>query len=236
MASYGSTPAIECKGLTKLYGTSCAIADFNLCAHSGKIIGLLGPAGSGKSTLFKIAVGLAPLSSGELLIGGEAPSPRTLASVAYLPDTITIDNFSSVGALVKYYSAFYSDFRRSVAENILNELNLHKKTSIKLLSADARRRLQIAMTMARSAKLYLLDEPTAWLAEGSHDFFHRAVLANCPPSSTVIIASSQISDVEGILDDFFFVSFGGKIKLSGSAKVAREGSGRSLSELAKEVL
>ena len=235
MASY-TTPALECKGLTKLYGTACAIADFNLTAHSGKIIGLLGPAGSGKSTLFKIAVGLDTQSSGELLINGEAPSPRALASIAYLPATITIDNFSTVGALIRYYSAFYSDFRPSVAENLIDELNLHKKTAIKMLSADARRRLQIAMTMARAAKLYLLDEPTAWLADGSYDFFHRAVLANCPPTSTVIIASSQIADVEGILDDFFFVSFGGKIKLSGSAKVAREGSGRSLSDLAKEVL
>ena len=231
-----SIPALECKLLTKLYGRNAAFAEFNLTAHSGKIIGLLGPAGAGKSTLFKIATCLERSTAGELLIYGNPPSTKALADIAYLPDAITINSFPNVGSLIKYYSSFYSDFRPAVAENLLNELNLHKKTAIKLLSMDARRRLQIAMTMARSAKLYLLDEPTAWLNSDSCDFFHRAVLANCPPTSTVIIASSQIADVEGVLDDFFFISFGGRIKLSGSAKVAREGSGRSLADLAKEVM
>lgn len=236
MAYNAGVPALECRLLTKLYGSAEAFVEFNLNLSSGKIVGLLGPAGGGKSTLFKIAVGIERESSGELLIYGERPSPRTLADVAYLPDVITINGFSTIGALIKYYADFYKDFRPAVAEALISELNLHKKTAIKLLSIDARRRLQIAMTMARAAKLYLLDEPTAWLSEDSIDFLHRAVLANCPVDSAVVIASSQIADVENILDDFFFVSFGGKIKLSGSAKVAREGSGRSLAELAKEVL
>lgn len=236
MAYYSSIPALECKLLTKLYGSVEAFVEFNLTAHAGKIIGLLGPAGGGKSSLFKIAVGLERESSGELLIFGEPTTPATLAQVAYMPDVITVNGFSTVGALVKYYADFYKDFRPNVGDSLLNELNLHKKMAIRMLSADARRRLQIALTMSRAAKLYLLDEPTAWLSTDSHDFFRRTVLANCPPESTVIIASSQIADVEAILDDFFFVSFGGKIKLSGSANVAREGSGRSLAELAAEVL
>ena len=164
------------------------------------------------------------------------PSPRALADISYLPDVITVSGFATVGALMKYYSHFYRDFRPAVATALLSELNLNKKTPIKLLSADIRRRLQISMVMSRAAKLYLLDEPTAWLSEESVDFFHRAVLANCPAESAVIVASSKIDDVEGILDDFFFVSLGGKIMLSGSAKVAREGSGRTLAELAREVM
>ena len=236
MASFSGIPALECKLLTKLYGQTEAFVEFNLVAHSGKIIGLLGPAGGGKSSLFKIATGLEKESSGELYVLGERPSPALLSSIAYMPECISINGFSTIGALMKYHSGFYSDFRPAVAEALISELNLNKNVLIRMLSADARRRLQLIMTMSRAAKLYLLDEPTAWLADGSVEFFQRTVLANCPQGSTVIIASSQIADVEGILDDFFFVSFGGRIMLSGSAKVAREGSGRSLNELAKEVL
>ena len=236
MAYYSGAPALECRLLTKLYGQNEAFVEFNLVAHPGKIIGLLGPAGGGKSTLLKIAVGLEKESSGELFVLGEHPSPALLREVAYMPDVLTVNGFSTIGDLVKYYSTFYSDFRPAVADSLLGELNLHKKVAIRMLSVDVRRRLQLIMTMSRAAKLYLLDEPTAWCAEGSVEFFQRTVLANCPQGSTVIIASSQIADVEGILDDFFFVSIGGKIKLSGSARVAREGSGRSLSDLAKEVL
>ncbi len=236
MASNNSAPALECIALTKSYGgVSLALSNFNLFAQRGKIIGILGPVGCGKSSLLKIAAGLEAKTSGELFVLGESPSRATASAVAYMPERINIDGFGTVGELVSYYSDFFSDFRATAAVAMLSELHLFKKTKIKWLSTSAKRKLQLILTMARSAELYLLDEPTAWITDGSAEFVVRTVLANCPPSSTVIVASSQIADVEQMLDDFFFITYGGRILLSGSAKVAREGSGRTLAELAREV-
>lgn len=231
----GKTPALVCRQVTKQYGEAVALNDFNFTAHEGRIVGLLGPFGCGKSTLLKMAAGIERLGSGELLVLGETPSHTLMSSVAYMPDRPNIPDFGSVGRLIRYFKDFFPDFRPSVIESILPELGITAKDKIRFLSPTVLRKLQLSLTMSRAAKLYLLDEPPAFTMDGSAEFISRVIMANCPESSTVVVASSQVADVEYILDDFFFITYGGRILLSGSARVAREGSGRSLAELAKEV-
>lgn len=83
-------PIFECRALEKRYGTAMALDHIDLALEPGRIVGLLGPNGSGKSTLIKLAMGLLQPTSGEVLIGGQAPSPQTNAVVSYLPDRITL--------------------------------------------------------------------------------------------------------------------------------------------------
>jgi ABC-2 type transport system ATP-binding protein len=182
-----------------------------------------------------MAAGIERLGAGELSVLGESPSHTLMSSVAYMADRPNLLGFDSVGQLIKYYKDFFPDFRPSVISGILPELGITEKDKIKFISPTALRKLQLSLTMSRAARLYLLDEPTAWTIEGSAEFVSRVIMANCPESSTVVVASSQIADVEYMLDDFFFITYGGRILLSGSARVAREGSGRSLAELAREV-
>lgn len=79
-------PIFECRALEKRYGAAMALDHIDLALEPGRIVGLLGPNGSGKSTLIKLAMGLLQPTSGEVLIGGQAPSPQTNAVVSYLPD------------------------------------------------------------------------------------------------------------------------------------------------------
>ena len=83
-------PIFECRALEKRYGAAMALDHIDLALEPGRIVGLLGPNGSGKSTLIKLAMGLLQPTSGEVLIGGQAPSPQTNAVVSYLPDRITL--------------------------------------------------------------------------------------------------------------------------------------------------
>ena len=77
---------LTCRNLTKNYGGLVASNNINLTIESGKIIGLLGPNGSGKTTFIKILNGLLTPTSGELLVNGNKPGVETKKQVAYLPD------------------------------------------------------------------------------------------------------------------------------------------------------
>ena len=89
--------------------------------------------------------------------------------------------------------------------------------------------------MSRRAKLYLLDEPIAGVDPAAREYILSTIVGNYNPDSTIIITTHLISDVEQVLDDFMFVSYGGQILKSGSAEAARQENGCSLDELFREV-
>ena len=71
------SPALECRQLSKIYGSVRALDEVDLSIGRGRIVGLLGPNGSGKTTLIKMAAGLLTPSAGELLVCGKAPGRET---------------------------------------------------------------------------------------------------------------------------------------------------------------
>ena len=117
-------PIFECRALEKRYGAAMALDHIDLALEPGRIVGLLGPNGSGKSTLVKLAMGLLQPTSGEVLIGGQAPSPQTNAVVSYLPDRITLSPWMKTRQLLDFYGDFFADFDRAAAERMLSQLGL----------------------------------------------------------------------------------------------------------------
>ena len=81
---------LECKGLSKRYGSVQALDNVDLSIEPGHIIGLLGPNGSGKTTLIKLINGLLTPTSGTVTICGSAPGPLSKAVVSYLPEHIAL--------------------------------------------------------------------------------------------------------------------------------------------------
>ena len=112
------------RALEKRYGAAMALDHIDLALEPGRIVGLLGPNGSGKSTLVKLAMGLLQPTSGEVLIGGQAPSPQTNAVVSYLPDRITLSPWMKTRQLLDFYGDFFADFDRAAAERMLSQLGL----------------------------------------------------------------------------------------------------------------
>ena len=108
-------PLLECKGLTKRYGGLVALNNLNLTLERGRIIGLLGPNASGKTTLIKLINGLITPTSGEILINGNKPGIESKLSVAYLPDKTFLCDWMKVEQLIDYYSDFYSNFDKGKA-------------------------------------------------------------------------------------------------------------------------
>lgn len=232
-----NAPILECSSLYKSYGRGMppVLSGFNLVLPKGKIVGLLGPNGCGKSTLMKMIAGLLTADSGTIKIAGRLRSHETNSLISYLPERTYLDRSMTVANLIKYFSDFYSDFSATAARNMLSELRVPESTKLSALSKGGKEKVQLIMVMARRARLYLLDEPIAGVDPAARDYILRTIIGNYAPDSTVLLTTHLIHDIEKTIDDFFFMGYGGTILLSGNAEVARRESGKTLDDLFKEV-
>ena len=227
-------PIFECRALEKRYGAAMALDHIDLALEPGRIVGLLGPNGSGKSTLIKLAMGLLQPTSGEVLIGGQAPSPQTNAVVSYLPDRITLSPWMKTRQLLDFYGDFFADFDRAAAERMLSQLGLDLNQSVRQMSKGMKEKVQLVLTMSRRAKLYLLDEPIGGVDPATRDYIIRTILTNFDENASIVISTHLIADVENILDDVAFLSRG-HLLLQSSADELRAKEGKSVDAVFREV-
>ncbi len=231
-----STPILTCTDLCKSYRPGIPVLqNLNCSFPAGKIVGLLGPNGCGKSTLIKLVSGILVPNSGEIRICGEPRSERTNALISYLPERTYFNSWMRVDDLISYFTEFYADFSEETARSMMRDLNINTHAKLKTLSKGTREKVQLIMVMARRAKLYLLDEPIAGVDPAARDYIMQTIITNYNPEATVLITTHLIYDIEPILDEFAFMGQGGKILLSGSADEARAEHGKSLDELFREV-
>lgn len=106
---------LESKHICKNFGPKPALRDVNVTIECGKIVGLLGPNGSGKTTFLKLINGLLTPSSGELFIGGERPGVITKQHISYLPDQTIFPKWMKISDLFSYYDDFFVDFDKNKA-------------------------------------------------------------------------------------------------------------------------
>jgi len=227
-------PVLECRNLSKRYGNTQALEDVNIRIEAGKVVGLLGPNGSGKTTLIKLANGLLRESSGEVLINGLKPGVESKAMVSYLSDKPNLAPWMNVEQLMDFFGDFYEDFRRERAEDMLQRLGIDRKMKIRQMSKGTKEKVQLIMVMSRNASLYLLDEPIGGVDPATRDYILNTIIANYSPSSSVVISTHLISDVEQILDEVIFINQG-KVVLQSSVDAIREEHGSSVDAYFREV-
>lgn len=227
---------LECRNLTKAYKRGWNVLDnLNLTIPEGKIIGLLGPNGCGKSTLIKLIAGLLVPNKGEILVDGKAVGEETKAVVSYLPERTYFSGWMKVKELISYFAEFYADFDKDKAYKLMADLDIDTNAKLKTLSKGTKEKVQLILVMSRNAKLYLLDEPIAGVDPAAREYILSTIVGNYNPEATIIITTHLIADVEQVLDDFMFISYGGKILKSGNAEEARIKNNCSLDELFREV-
>ena len=221
-------------GLTKRYHRNPALDNLTLELPKGRIIGLLGPNGSGKTTFIKLAAGLLTPNAGSIAIGGSPVGPETKALVSYLPDRPYFSKTMRVGEQLDYFQDFYADFDRTRAEEMLAALGISQKRRFKSLSKGNQEKVQLVLVMSRRAKLYLLDEPIGGVDPAARDYILNTIITNYDPEASVLISTHLIADVERVLDEFIFLH-NGKVVRSGNADEVREETGKSLDQLFREV-
>ena len=227
---------LEIKNLTKCYKKNNPVLDnMNLEIPAGKIIGLLGPNGCGKSTLIKLICGLLQPNSGEILVDSNPVGEKSKAVVSYLPERTYFNSQMKVLELLDFFEDFYSDFDRERALKLLKDLKINPESKLKTLSKGTKEKVQLILVMSRNAKLYLLDEPIAGVDPAAREYILSTIVSNYNPEASIIITTHLITDVEQVLDDFYFLGYGGNILKSGNAEETRNESGKSLDMLFREV-
>lgn len=229
-----NSPILECRDLVKTYANSQALKGINLTINRGRIVGLLGPNGSGKSTLIKLANGLLTPSSGEILIAGNKPGIETKKIVSYLPERTYLNDWMKVSDIINFFKDFYDNFNPEKAYTMLEKLNINPNDKLKTMSKGTTEKVQLILVMSREADLYLLDEPIAGVDPAARDYILNTIITNYNENATIIISTHLISDIERILDDVVFISYG-NIFLTKSVDEIRENEGKSVDTLFREV-
>lgn len=221
---------LEIKNLSKSYGNNKVLKNINLTIESGKIIGLLGKNGVGKSTLIKLINDLLVPSSGEILVNGEKIGIESKKIISYLPERTYLDKEMKVCDVVKYFEEFYDNFDSKKAIKLINDLNLDINYKISKMSKGMQEKLQLILVMSRKAKLYILDEPLGGVDPATRDYILDTILNNFEDGASVIISTHLISDIERILDDVIFIDKG-KIILTSDCDTLRQKENASVDEV-----
>ncbi|HHY26582.1 MAG TPA: ABC transporter ATP-binding protein [Desulfitobacterium dehalogenans] len=227
-------PILECKGLTKKYGTKVALNNINLTLERGQIVGLLGPNGSGKSTLIKLANELLTPTGGEILIDGKKPGIETKKIVSYLPEKTYLNDWMKVHEIIEFFKDFYDDFKTEKAFDMLKSLNINPHDRLKTMSKGTKEKVQLILVMSREADLYLLDEPIGGVDPAARDYILKTILSNYNEKGTVLISTHLISEIENILDYVVFINQG-QVALTSTVDEIRSEKGKSVDALFREV-
>ena len=221
---------VECKKLCKSYDEKQVLKDVNLKIPKGKIIGLLGKNGTGKTTLIKLINDLLTPTSGEVLIKGKKPGIESKDIIAFLPERTYLDREMSVKDAIKYFEEFYTNFDSQKAVKLLKDLDLDMNSKISKMSKGMQEKLQLILVTSRNAELYILDEPLGGVDPATRDYILDTILSNFCEGASVIISTHLIADIERILDEVIFIDKG-EIVLTSSADELRNKENASIDEI-----
>lgn len=224
---------IKIENLHKSYGSKQVLKGLNLNISEGKIVGLLGPNASGKTTLIKIINGLIRQNQGEVYIDGEKPGPYTKSIISYLPDRNYIGDWMKVKDILAYFKDFYLDFDIEKAKTMLEDFGIGLNEKFKTLSKGTKEKVQLTLVMSRDAKLFILDEPIAGVDPAARRYILDKIIEYFPKHSSLIIVTHLIADIESICDEVAFVK-NGVISLYGDADQIREERNLSIDEIFRE--
>lgn len=227
-------PILECRGLTKNYGSFTALSNLNLSLDRGQIIGLLGPNGSGKTTLIKLINGLLVPTDGRILIDGAEPSVTTRNIVSYLSERTYLSDWMKVKEIVSYFKDFYENFDEKRAYEMLAHLQIDPNERLRTFSKGTKEKVQLILVMSRNADLYVLDEPIGGVDPAARDYILNTILTNYNENATILISTHLITDIENILDRVLFLQ-NGHIALNASVDDIRIEHGKSVDTLFREV-
>jgi ABC-2 type transport system ATP-binding protein len=207
---------ITAANLTKRYGKQAALDGTSFQVEAGRIVGLIGPNGSGKTTTLKAILGLTQFE-GELSVLGMDPRTEREAlmnEVCFIADVAILPRWLKVKDAIDFVEGVHPRFDRSKAEKYIANTKLTPDMKVKAMSKGMVVQLHLALVMAIDAKLLVLDEPTLGLDILYRKQFYQNLLEDYfDENKTILITTHQIEEVEHILTDLMFIE-NGKISLA----------------------
>ena len=199
---------LESREITKKYGSKTAVNQVSLGLETGLVYAMLGPNGSGKTTWMKMTAGLVKPTSGEILYQNQPIGKESKKEIAYMSTEPYFYSWMSVADVGKYYEDFFQDFSMEKYNEMISRMELTGDMRAKKLSSGMMAKLKIAVTMAREAKIYLLDEPLNGIDILAREQIMKSILEAIAPDVTLVISSHLVDELERVADAAVFMKDG----------------------------
>lgn len=225
---------ITFENVSKRYLTKRALSDVNITIPEGKLIGLVGSNGSGKSTFMKMIAGLVGPTEGNVTIDEVPVTRRTADKVAYLSELDEYYSFYSVKETISFFASQFADFKTEKAYEILDFMEVDREQKVKHLSKGNRGRVKIALTLARDVPIILMDEPLSGLDPMVRDSIVKGLLSFIDlEKQTVIITTHEVAEIEPLLEMVIAIR-NGKVLALEDVETIRERDGMRIVDWLKK--
>lgn len=204
MCRFKQIVMIEIQNLSFKYGKKIVLNNITMRLESGKIYGLLGENGVGKTTLLKIISGLQKPNTGSCIVNEENPFSRTpsfLNNIFYLPEDLEFIQLDmTLNQFVKLNSPFYSKFDFDKYQSIIKDFEVDANKKLNKLSHGQTKKAAISFALSTNASLLLMDEPSNGLDIPSKTLFRQVMAQYCLEETCAIISTHQVRDLENLID------------------------------------
>ena len=204
-------PCIEARGLRKTFGMTVALDGVDLRIEEGRILGLIGLNGAGKTTALNAILGLIPYE-GELKVMGRDPweqRDQLMRDVSFIADVALLPRWLRVSQALDYVAGVHPRFDRAKAERFLAKTTIGRTSKVRELSKGMVAQLHLALVMAIDAKLLVLDEPTLGLDILYRKQFYDSLLNDYfDRSRTIVLTTHQVEEIQDVLTDVMFINRG----------------------------
>ncbi len=195
---------LQVKNLYKSYGRKQVLKHFNMSLEEGKVYGLLGKNGEGKTTLIRMIMGIIPGDKGTILYKGteiKFNHPGYKKEVGYIPEDSIFFGWMTIKKLMAFNSSFYPKWNAQKACEFLDRFELDEKVKIKNLSRGMKLKLGLIVALAAEPELLILDDPTSGMdVPTRYDFLKGLIREILEQGTTILFSSHLVHELEGIID------------------------------------
>ena len=225
---------IEIINVEKRYGKVHALKEVTFKIKEGKITGIFGINGVGKSTILKAIAGLIRINKGKILIDGEEINPRIYNKVSFVADVDTYIPNLTIKESFAFMKEFYKNWDEEKAYKMMSMFNLTDDKMICDLSKGNRARIKIIIGFAQNAKYILLDEPFSGIDIFKREEFIKAMVDFISPNQSIIITTHEIYKIEEIIDEVIILH-DGKVAVNFNVEEVRKKENLSIIDKMREV-
>ena len=199
---------ITSNNLTKKFGSKTAVDGVSLTLEPGHVYAMLGPNGSGKTTWMKMAAALMKPTSGEVLYEGAPVGTESRKHVAYMSTEPYFYSWMTVRDVGRYYQDVFEDYSPEKYDSLIREMELEPAMKTRTLSSGMMAKLKIAVTMARDARVWMLDEPFNGIDLLARDEIRRCILREASEDKVLLLSSHLVEEMEAVCDTAVFIRQG----------------------------
>lgn len=225
---------LEVNNIVKTFGRKAVLDNISLTLEKGKVLGILGPNGNGKTTLLNLIAGLYKPTSGNIKVDGILVGYETKKIVSYLQEKEYVNKWMTIKDAINFYKDFFEDFDEVKLDELLISMKLDRKSKIKTLSKGMTEKLGLTLTLSRKSKLYILDEPISGVDTITRDKIVNTIINHLDEETSMLITTHYVGELEKLFDEVIFIGEG-KVIEKGNAEDLREKYGTSIDEIYRKV-